>query len=289
MGVNLITAVPTPFTADESLDIEGVRRLYRDIASRPIDGAMLAGTTGEFTALSFDERVTTMKIALEEFEADRAYLHVGAAYAREAVALTRAAVELGATRLVAITPYYFPAPPEASVEYFARVAEAAPGVKTYAYLFQARTTTVTPTSVLSDLQEAGLAGVKISGETDEAVAEFLSAAPEGFEVYSGNDVSFGTFVRAGGVGVISGVSSVFPEPFIRMRDALRSGDTERAAALEPLIAKLVRVVKAGGIRQLKLGLELRGMPAGPARSAVDLLEPTDRGEIEAALREVRGE
>lgn len=280
---HLITALPTPFTADGALDLEGTQTLFTDVASRPIDGAFIAGTTGEFTALEFDERVEVMRIGLEAFGPERAYQHVGAATTRQAVALTRAAVQLGSRKLAAITPYYFPAPTQAVVDYFAELVRAASGAEVFAYLFEARTTTHCTPEILPLLAEVGITGVKLSGESDESVAAFLAAAPEGFTVFSGNDVSFEALIRAGGDGVISGVSSVFPTPFLQLRDALAAGQTEGTAELADTIRELVAVVKAGEIDYLKGGLEARGMPAGPVRVGVAQLPDDDRAAIAAAV------
>ncbi|MEE6282917.1 dihydrodipicolinate synthase family protein [Georgenia sp. MJ170] len=278
-SAQLITAVPTPFNADGTLDRAGTRTLFDAIAVRPVDGAFIAGTTGEFTTLDDDERSTVIDAGLGAFGTDRAYVHVGAAHTRQAVALTRAAVAEGATKLAAITPYYFPAPVEATVDYFRQLVDAANGAEVYAYLFAARTTTEFAHESLPLLAEVGVAGVKISGETDESVSRYLAHAPEGFTVLSGNDVAYADFIGAGGQGIISGVSSVFPEPFIRLRDALVAGDQATAADCREDIVRAVAVVRAGSISHLKAGLELRGLPAGPVRAGVEAIPDADRDAI----------
>ncbi|MGV2385180.1 MAG UNVERIFIED_CONTAM: dihydrodipicolinate synthase family protein, partial [Thermobifida fusca] len=45
----LITALPTPFTADERLDTSGLATLTTWIRDSGVDGVFAAGTTGEFT------------------------------------------------------------------------------------------------------------------------------------------------------------------------------------------------------------------------------------------------
>lgn len=279
----LVTAVPTPFRADGDLDLPGTRQLFAALADEPIDGAFVAGTTGEFTTLDDAERLAVMEAAVAAFGPDRAYVHVGAACARQAVRLTADAVAAGAQKVAAITPYYFPAPVEATVDYFRQLVEAAGDAEVYAYLFAARTTTLFPCDKLPLLAEVGVAGVKISGESDESVAKYLSHAPKDFTVLSGNDIAFADFIADGGAGIISGVSSVFPQPFIRLRDALAAGDQEAAHGYREDVVRAVELVRAGSIAHLKAGLELRGLPAGPVRASVESIPDADRVAIAREL------
>ncbi|MFH5821213.1 dihydrodipicolinate synthase family protein [Georgenia sp. AZ-5] len=285
---DLITAVPTPFLADGSLDVPGMKRLFTALATRDVDGAFVAGTTGEFTTLEDDERLAVLEAGLETFGPERAYLHVGAAHTRHAVNLTRAAVSLGARKLAAITPYYFPAPLEAVIDYFRQVVDAADGAAVYAYLFTARTWTAVPHDALPRLAELGVTGVKISGETDESVAAYLAHAPAGFEVLSGNDIAYGELVQAGGQGIISGVSSVFPQPFLNLRGALRAGDADGVSAAKADVARAVGLVRAGSLTHLKAGLELQGLSAGPVRAAVEAISDEDRAAIARELERWNG-
>ena len=60
----LIPAVPVPFTENGELDVPGLGVLLRAIRDSGVDGAFLPGTTGEFTTLDDDERMTVIAEAL---------------------------------------------------------------------------------------------------------------------------------------------------------------------------------------------------------------------------------
>lgn len=271
----VITALPTPFTSDEALDLEAATALFTAVRDQGVDGVFVAGTTGEFTALDDQERIKIIRTALEVFGPEGVYAHVGAAAPRQAESLVRAAVEVGATRLAAITPFFLPAPEDSLVRYYERLVAAAGDAQVHAYLFQARSTTSAAPSVLRRLHDVGVRGVKISGESDESVSAYLAQAPTGFDVLSGNDIAFEEFVRAGGLGVVSGVSSVFVKPFVALRDALNSGDTEGVRAAQPLVARAVTAVRSGSIPHLKAGLEIQGISAGPVRVCGEAVSEDD--------------
>ena len=209
----VLAAVPTPFTADGSLDTACARRYFAFIADRA-DGMLVAGTTGEFPALDDDERLALVEIALEAAGPDRVIAHIGAPDAYRATRLARQAVLLGARRIAAITPFYL-APSFAEVtDYYLRIREAAPAAGLYAYIFPERTVvTVTPSQFCELADTVGLAGAKFSGSAARSVALCASERP-GLRIFSGDDSDLAATLRSGGAGIISARSAAYPEVFI---------------------------------------------------------------------------
>ncbi len=282
----LVSAVPTPFTGDGGLDRAGLVPYYRFLDAAGVDGVFTAGTTGEFVGLDADERDAVLTEALEVFGPERVYHHVGAATTRQTEELTRRAVALGARNLAAITPYYLPAGPRALVEHYRRVGDAAGDARVFVYLYAVRTTTtVTPDQLAELAAIPSVVGAKISGEPASRVAEFLDAAPDGFEVLSGNDVTFGDVVGAGAAGVVSGVSSAFPGPFVALADALRRGDAHAAAAAQDRVKKAVEAI-GGSIAAMKAVLAIRGLAGGPTRVALDPPTPAQLEALRVAVAEL---
>jgi 4-hydroxy-tetrahydrodipicolinate synthase len=257
----VITAVTTPFHRNGDLDPVSARTLYR-FAHRSTGQLLVAGTTGEFPALSTGEHLLLIETALEIAGDQDVIAHVGASDAFNAARLAAAAVRAGARRLAALTPYYLPANSAELYAYFGRVREAAGDAQIYAYLFPDRSgVDVTPELCAELATTYGLAGVKLSGAASKQVREHVAAAPEGFEVYSGNDRELANVLAAGGAGVVSGCAAGIPEPFV----ALADGD-QRGTAQD----RVDRVVDALGpsIGRIKCAQRLRGLPAGHSRMTV---------------------
>src|SRR6478736_1566992 len=284
---SLLSATPVPFENNGDLDEKGQEALFRHLKDVGIPGVFVAGTTGEFTALDDEERAAVLRAALTVFGADAVYAHVGAAAARQAERLTAQAVALGARKLAAITPFYLPAGPAALMDYYRRLDAVAGGARIYVYLFAARTgVTVTPGQLAELATIPAVAGAKISGELRAVVLQYVDAVPDGFEVYSGNDVEFGDFVRAGGTGAVSGVSSVFPQPFLELADALNRSDDQAASAAQDRVKQAVDAVDGADIALLKAGLSLQGLPAGPTRVALDQPTPAQLETLRTAVRDL---
>ena len=283
----LISAVPVPFHADGGLDEKGLPPLYGFLQAAGVDGVFVAGTTGEFPALDDAEREPVLGEALAVFGPERVYAHVGAASAYQAERLAARAVALGARNLAAITPYYLPAGPRSLVDYYRRLAAVAGEARIFVYLYGVRsTTTVTPDQLAELAEIPAVAGAKISGEPTARVLEYVAATPDDFVVFSGNDVEFGDFARAGGAGAVSGVSSVFPRPFVALADALRRGDEQAAAAAQDRVKRAVDAVAGADIALIKAGLGLQGVPAGPPRVALDPPSAAQLDTLRAAVEEL---
>ncbi len=274
-GLQVITAAPTPFDVDRSLDLAGVRTLFARVATYGVDGILVAGTNGEFVALSDAERLAVVEAALEVWpDPDGVFAHVGAATTYQAVALTRATAGLGARRLAALTPYYHPASRRVVLDHFRAVADAAGGVPVFAYLFESLTNTRVDAALLAELATIpGLAGVKVSGQPVDAVAAYRAVVPPEFAVYSGADIDLARVHRVDGTGVVSGVSAAFPAPFLELAAAVRAGDEPAEKRAQAEVDTVVHAL-SGGVASLKAALDLLSLPAGPVRVGVD--PPSER-------------
>ncbi|MGY0060712.1 dihydrodipicolinate synthase family protein [Streptomyces sp. LZ34] len=283
----VVTALTTPFTADGDLDLPAARAQYA-FAARTTGQLLVAGTTGEFPALSEGERTLLTETALTEAGAGGVIAHIGAPDAHGAARLARAAVAAGARRLAALTPYFLPASADELLTYYGRIRDAAPAAQLYAYLFPERSgLTVDPVLFGKLAVSCGLSGVKLSGAPSTEVAAYRAELPEEFEVYSGNDRRLAEVLAAGGAGVVSGCSAAFPEPFLALAEALASGPSADLPALQARVDRTVDLL-GPGIGRIKHAQRTRGLPSGTSRMTVADPDPETAAVIEALGRELLG-
>src|SRR5699024_9876116 len=76
---DIITAAPLSFDSSGALDLTGTRAILEYVAASGVQGALVLGTTGEFPALSIEERNTVAALAVEVLGDQRVIVHVGAA------------------------------------------------------------------------------------------------------------------------------------------------------------------------------------------------------------------
>ncbi|PXY36295.1 dihydrodipicolinate synthase family protein [Prauserella flavalba] len=272
----ILAAVPTLFDERGELDLAANIRLYRALGDR-VDGLFVAGTTGEFPALDHGERIALARAAVDTAGANRVVFHVGAASTRDSVRLTEDALALGVRRLAALTPYYLPVDLGAVERHFAAITTAAGDAHVYGYLFPERTGVVVEPADYARLSETtGLAGAKLSGAAADRFSDFRRALPEHVRLWSGADTALAGVVRAGGTGIVSGLSAAFAEPFAALADAVADGDADAERAAQ---ARADAVLAALGgspegiknaLRQQEIGADTMRMPApltGPGTDA----------------------
>lgn len=103
----LIVAMTTPFKPDLSLDLDGLRRLTDYYASASVPAVIVAGSTGEFHALSDDERKRVIETVVRQARG-RMTVIAGTAHSGTQLALdlTRFAEDAGVDGVMITPPYY---------------------------------------------------------------------------------------------------------------------------------------------------------------------------------------
>ncbi|WP_147917068.1 dihydrodipicolinate synthase family protein [Ruania zhangjianzhongii] len=265
---DIITAVPLAFQDSGALDLEGSRAILEYVAGSGVQGALVLGTTGEFPALSIEERNTVAALAVQTLADLRVIVHVGAASRFEVSQLIAGARAAGAREIAVLTPYYLPAPPEEVYDFFSAVVAEAAGLDVYVYMFEARTGIPVDEELIVRLAELpGVVGVKVSGESLDRISTYRSRLADDFAIYTGADGDFARAGQAGADGVISGVASVFAQPFIAMREALLAGDDEAIARVQQDIDEVVAAVD-GSPARMRAVHRLAGRPVGGKRMPI---------------------
>ena len=101
----IIPAMATPFYADGSLNLEELGNQVERFVKSGVHAIFTLGTNGEFYALDFDEKVQVMETVIQK-AAGRipVWVGTGCVTTQETVALSKRAVQAGATALSVITP-----------------------------------------------------------------------------------------------------------------------------------------------------------------------------------------
>ncbi len=271
---DILTAIPTAFHRDGSLDLEGSRAIFRFVGESGNEGAFVLGTTGEFPAVDVAEFTSLVEAALAELaDRMRVVVHVGQPSTFEAVRLTRIARELGATEFAALTPYYLRSTDDAIFDYYQAVSDAVGDGRLYVYIYPARSgNPVSPDLLVRLSTLPNVVGAKISELSLDDIAEYRSMVPADFELYTGADRDLIAAVGAGAQGVVSGVSSVTPKPFRALADAARSGNAAAIATAQSAVDEVVALI-GGDMARMKEGYRVLGVTDAHCRMAI--AEPTD--------------
>lgn len=277
------SAVPTAFAEDGAVDQSSTARIFEHALAGGVDAIFVNGTTGEFPALSIDERRALLRTAVAVAGADRVIAHVGTAAPFHTATLATDALDLGVTRLSVLTPFYLPASPEGVQRQLRAVTSLGRQAQVFLYVFPDRTgVQLQASDAAAILDDLDLAGIKISIAGIDYLREVAENLSGPRLVLSGNDGLLPEVLAAGGSGIVSGVSSSQPWPFVGLAAALAAGDLAAQELHRARIAAIVPVL-GPSIADLKLSLYLQGLIATPlCRMAID--EPTaDSREAVAAV------
>jgi 4-hydroxy-tetrahydrodipicolinate synthase len=221
-------AMVTPFDADDTLDLDAAVALARWLCAHGNEFLVLAGTTGESPVLSDAEKQDLWRAVAESVTVP-VIAGTSTYDTAHSVQLTRAAKEAGAAGILAVTPYYS-RPPQSGLEtHFRAIHEAATGLPVLLYDIPVRTgRKLADETIVRLARDEIIVGVKDATANPAGSAALIREAPDGFELYSGNDGDTLALLAVGAVGVISVESHWAGEQMNEMIAAFSKGDVDHA-------------------------------------------------------------
>lgn len=264
----VVTAMVTPFDENGALDLDAVRRLARFLQEQGNDGLVVAGTTGESSTLSDDEKLSLWAAAAEAVTIP-VVAGTGSNDTAHSVHLTKEASDLGVAGILAVCPYYN-RPSQAGIEAHLRAMAAATELPLVIYDIPVRTGRKVSTTTLLHLAHdvPNVVGLKDAAGNPGETANVVANAPDGFEVYSGDDSMTLPLLAVGAVGVI-GVATHWTGPdHQQMLDCWHDGDVAGARLVnQRLLPSFAFETGDDAPNPLptKVMMNLLGVPVGQAR------------------------
>jgi 4-hydroxy-tetrahydrodipicolinate synthase len=284
----VITAMVTPFKEDLSLDVDRAQGLARWLADTGSDGLVVAGSTGESATLTDQEKVTLWR-AVTEAVSGRAKVIAGSGTydTAHSVHLTEEAEKAGVDGILAVTPYYNKPPQRGLIEHFSKIASAT-SLPVLLYNIPGRTALRIEHDTL--LRLAGvdnIVGVKDSTADFDAVSHLIAEAPDGFEVYTGDDWATYGSCCLGAVGVISVAAHLVGDRMNRMVELIEQGDLGSSRKIHQELLPIYRALFiVSNPIPVKAALALVGQPAGSPRLPLVPASEDEVSQVKAALEQV---
>jgi len=280
--------LPTPFTADESIDTPALAHNLRTLLAAPIRGVVVLGSNGEAPLVGDDDSARLLAAAREAVPRDRVLIAgTGRESTRETMLFTQRAADAGADAALVRTPSFFKAQltAEAFVAHYTRVADASP-IPILLYNYTALTgVTLPPEAVATLATHPNIIGMKESGTDETLIAAYGASTSGTFRLLGGTVTALHASIAAGARGAILAAAVVVPRQCVTLFDHFTAGRHDEARALQARIVELNRYVTSTyGIAGLKLAQDLIGQRGGAPRLPT-LPAPDDaRAPIAAQLR-----
>ncbi|MGH3450304.1 MAG: 4-hydroxy-tetrahydrodipicolinate synthase [Haloechinothrix sp.] len=277
------TALLTPFTPDERVDLDGLRGFCRWQLANGTDGLSIGGSTGEPGVQSVAERIDAMRVVAEETADEVPFLPgTGSLKLDDTLELTSAAQDLGADMALVVTPYYARPTQEALYQWYARIAREFPDLPIVVYNVPMRTAVeIAPETVYRLRRDHdNIVGIKETTKDFEHFSRVLHKCGRDFLMWSGIELLCLPLLSLGGAGFISALSNVAPGAVADMYRYATPGDHDAALDLHYRLHPLVDLLFVEtNPAPAKWVLEQLGvLPSGTVRPP--LIRPTEAGQQE---------
>jgi len=282
--------VITPFADDFSID----EKAYADNMNRTIEagmqGIIVGGTTGEYYAMTKQERVRTMEIAREVTQ-DRVPLicGVGALRTEDAEDYAREAERVGADCVLLGAPYYA-CPTSLELVQHCLSVERVTDLPVMLYNFPDRTNAPMDEEFMQRVsQRPNFCAIKESSGDINRLHLLARHYPH-IQLCVGMDDQALEFFAWGARSWVAGASNFLPKEHYALYQACAvEKDFDKGRRIMTALLPMMKALEQGGkfVQSIKFGCELQGMAAGPVRKPLRGLTKEMRREFEVTVEIVQ--
>lgn len=281
------TPLVTPFAADGGIDHERLGRHAANLATR-VAGIGIGGTTGEYYALSFDERVRTFD-TVTAAAGGRTGITAGinATTTEEVIRLGLAAKQAGIGALLLAAPYYAQPTQDELLAHFLKVDDRL-DMPVMLYNFPARTGTAIGDEVLAALlARPNFMAMKESTGDIGHLHHLATHFGKRLVLSCGMDDQALEFFVWGARSWVAGASNFLPGAHTALFDAcVKQRDFDTGRTLMTQLLPVLELLERGGkfIQYVRYGCELAGLPVGPARAPLGGLTDAEQAAFAQVVR-----
>lgn len=282
----IIPPVVTPFLADESLDLPGLRAHIDCMIAHRVHGIFVLGTTGEFYALDEREKQVVVTEAVAHVAGKLpVYVGTGAESTREVIRLTKMAEKEGANGVSVITPYFIKPSQIELVEHFRAVADSTSlPVVLYNNPATCGGLSIEPDTVAKLAEIPNIIGIKDSSGDLQNTIEIIRRVPATFSVLNGRDTLIAAALMFGAKGAIPASCNIAPELCVGIYESFSNGDFVAAQKQQAILHPIRLAMSLGtGNGAIKEAMALLGRSAGPNRRPIAPLSTEKKQKLKEIL------
>jgi 5-dehydro-4-deoxyglucarate dehydratase len=276
----------TPFNADLSLDVAGLRVNLTQLLKQPMSAVVAAGGTGELYSLTPEEQLDVVKTVVEEVDG-KAPVIAGVGFNSEiAVSLAKQSERAGANAILALPPYYPNADETGLLEYYASI-----GAATRLPLFVYSRDWVNPSPEWVERLAAKVPTLIAWKDGQGDVRRYQQIINRlGDRLYwigGAGDDCVPAYYSIGIRTYTSSIAAVAPKLSVELHNLASAGDSARLAELMteyviPLYAMRARR-RGYEVTVMKEMMNIAGLAAGPVRPPLPRLRNEDLTELKTMM------
>jgi len=286
----IYTPIITPFSNDGEIDWNA----YADVIDWQIDngvaGIIVGGSTGEFYALSKEERIQQFQFAADRIKGRVEFMAgVNDIRVDECLEISSAAVSSGANSLlVAAPPYSLPSEEELSYHVL-KIAETT-GLPIMLYNYPGRTGVEMGETFLSVVSKNPLIVAIKESSGDYSRLPLLSSNYPSIELVVGGEEQVLEFAAWGAKSWVCATANFFPSECVQVMDILgKQSDFDKGRRLMSAFMPLMRALEQGDkfLQCVKFGCEQQGRPGGSVRPPLMPMDEPLKQEMTSIIKNTR--
>lgn len=205
------TAICTPFN-DSGVNFEEFKKLINFQIDNGADAIIVCGTTGEASTMTTEEKLATIKCAVETSNGRIPIIAgTGGNNTKQVIEYSKTVKKLGVDGLLIVTPYYNKCTQNGLILHYTAIANEV-SIPIILYSVPSRTgVNIEPKTCLELSKIENIVAIKEASGNLSQVAEIAQLCGDNLHIYSGNDDQILPILSLGGLGVISVLSNIEPQ------------------------------------------------------------------------------
>ena len=281
----IFPALVTPFTADDAIDFDLFGKNLQAQVDAGITGVIVAGSLGEASTLTTDEKYELVKFAKATLpEGMPVVLCIAEQSTAVAVAIAKEAEIVGANGLMVLPPMRYKADDDETVAYFTTIANST-SLPLMIYNNPVDYKIEVTLEMFEELAKIpNIHAIKESTRDVSNVTRLFNRFGDRFKIFCGVDTLIMEEVMLGADGVVGGLVDAFPKETVAIFNLVKAGRYKEALSIYRWYLPLLELdIHPKLVQNIKLAAAQMGIGSEYVRAPRMVLKGAEREKVLAII------
>lgn len=236
-----------PLDSRQEIDFASLERQIHFLLDGGVDGLWVNGTTGDFFALTDEERTEVVRQGVRTVNGRVPVVaQVGDTATRKVIAKASEALDAGADFLAVVLPYYLDYTQSELMAHYRAISRSVRRPLILYQVPQMCKVSLTIPSILELARDGVLVGIKDSSANIEFFSRLTSAVREAdlsLRCFIGTGALMDVSLMAGGHGLMCAIANLVPHRCKRLYEAFQTGDWRGATEIQREVSELIEAMR----------------------------------------------
>jgi len=282
----VLIPLPTAFGEEFEVDYEKVSKVARKVTLLSFtDSVVIAATSGEFTSMTFDEKIKLFETVKKQTKQKPLIAGTGATTTKESIELTKASEEVGVNVAMVVPPYYSKPSQGEIYQHFKAIAQNTK-LPIMIYNVSFAGVNVEPDTIAELSKIENIVALKEIGTNPLQIAETVLKSSKNFSIYSGSAALAPCILAQGGIGAVC--EPIIGDKVRKLVDFYLSGNIKRGLEIYFDLITYFKIYnsRSNGVPILKYAMGLAGFDVGKPRPPLTELNREEKEKVRKTLKKL---